>query len=462
MPQLTNILEKRKKTKFVKKKYRPWDLSGAEESEESLVGDVAPQESEETQSLELEQNTSPEPILEETTPANVFLPTIPQPKQLDINKSSNVEHLQPLTDTLSDSYSNTIDIKKISNKDINRVHIDTNIDNVIGINLSEDEAKGHIKGLSGIQQKIFFYLVELCNVKGELETGNVPTSCISSVAGCTYGTTKISLKRLIDKGLIIRRSGRRARGGYISFAISKTVKVLAMQIKNEKGMFASIHQQAAARIQELDISLDINLGNKLDIKEPLYSNNKNIIIDLPPEWKSIDFQALTEIGFTEANLKQIYHGGKNSPEVVQRSLDHFGFAIEREARREEIKTKYKGLLNAIMAVLMRGGFWNEIGYQSPEERAFQSYLEEEKKRKSGLKTMVSELLAMRYPAWSMSLTNDEKSQIVPKDILVRNIPREVELHLRTHFVKKTLAELKQNGLLTEHDQFSINELASAL
>ncbi|MDF1931713.1 hypothetical protein PGH45_18935 [Legionella pneumophila] len=64
------------------------------------------------------------------------------------------------------------------------------------------------------------------------ETGPVQTLTLATLAQTTTGTAKTTIKRLIDKGLIFKTSGKNAKGGYINLGINQVIWEHVKNIKN--------------------------------------------------------------------------------------------------------------------------------------------------------------------------------------------------------------------------------------
>jgi hypothetical protein len=419
MPQLKEILDKRNNKSFVKKKYRPWDLSGNNSAQE------------ETTNL-----PHPSPIFPE------IVEIINQPQSLVennlITKSDNIkitnrEHKDNTQITQSKHFDNTgiTQRKQLDN------HLDNDLDN----NLDVETYMELIKKLAGIQEKIFFYIVELCCARGTLDTDSILTMDIATAANCSYGSSKMSLKRLIDKRLIIRKPGKRSKGGHINLSISKEIRTAALQIKQDKQYLSLLHTQAIQQMRHIDNDLD----NDSDNNRSINNNNIKIIIsdELPEEWKAIDYEPLAYVGFSETQLKQIYRANKNSLEVVQESIYHFAYALEN--RREEIERKYKGALNALMSVLVKGNAWFEAKYESPQDIALKQLLSKKKADKEKRESMEKELMEIAFSDWQAELDEEQKLQYLPEDIRKSKMSAAKTASLRNYFVENIWPTIKIKG-----------------
>lgn len=414
MPDLNKILEERKKKKFIKRKYRPWDLTGEKDQQPVTV-----------KKNDSELKIKDKPIESEDRPSN-------KEEQKGISQSlDNIKITKrQQKDNIKVAYRAPKDnITKTDKKHLDNVKVangqrkDNDLDNKDHIEL--------VKKLTGIQRKIFLYIVEICCAKGELETGNISTSDIIEFTNCSYGSIKMSLKRLIDKGLIIRYPGKRSKGGYINLGLTKEMRAAALAVERDKQFIPIIHKQILQKTQNLDNELDNNTETYNN------SNKNNIIINkLSEGWENIDFSPLQEIGFSESHLKQIFQSKRNSPEIVQQSIYHFAFALQY--KRGEIEKKYKGAMNAIMSVLVKGNSWYEENYESPQEKALRRFLENKKRREMNVKKMIDELVTMEFPKWKGDLSDKQIAEIVPQNILSSKIKSAIDVTLKTYFVDYVL------------------------
>ncbi len=435
MPQLEEILQSRKAKKFTKKKYRPWDLSGNEDpNSENTEAPVA-----ENEANTPPKKTAPKPVVEKVEKPKPTLVTAPPAEQ------QKTRHLDNKIDNIKITKRQHLDNNEITQREhldniklTQREHLGNDLDN----DLDNKMALEMVKKLTGIQAAIFFYIVEICCARGLLETGCILTLDIAEAANCSYGSAKMSLKRLIDKGLLTRQPGKRSKGGHINLRISTAIRHAAMQAKQDSKTQPILHRQIVEKIKHLDNDLDNNTDNN----SAIYNNNiNNIIINkLPDEWKAIDISPLADIGFSENHIQQIYNAGRSTPDIVQQSIFHFAFALEH--RHDDIAQKYKGPVNALMSVLIKGNCWYEDKYESPQQKAMRLFLDAEKKKKADMQTMINELVALEFPRWREQLSEQQLRAIVPGKFVGKNSPV-VEMTLRSHFIEQVLKpKLKAKGL----------------
>lgn len=417
MPQLGDLIEKRKTKSFTKKSYRPWDLSGTSNSLPLNNKELLTNTDNSLASASQEQQLDSENIL---THEHVVV------KLVKNNKETNRQHLDNKQEAYGEHKDN---IKETQPVDIGNKKIThgEQIDNTKETNrqrLDNDSYHKSISFLSGIQEKIFFYIVDLCCIKGEFETGNISTKELVEAANCTYGTAKMSLKRLIDKGLIIRKTGKRSKGGYINFAMTKEVRISALDVKRAKDLMPAIHYQVKNQLKHLD--------NKEHTNSSSYINKKTIT-ELDEEWSKINITPLEHLGFSIQHLIDIYATRLSSPDIVQESIMHFAFGIENNPEKYK---KYPDLLNLFIGTLRKGKAWIESAYVSPREQALKEIVEHKKAEYERMKAYEEELIRFDFEEWKNNLTADEKNEYLLPAKVNGKIMGPETAHLKNHFIGK--------------------------
>ena len=269
------------------------------------------------------------------------------------------------------------------------------------------------------------YIIQICSARGALDTGNILSSDLANAANCSPGSAKTSLNRLIDKHVVIRHEGKACKGGYMVLGITSEIQAAALQAQQSLfNPFKSSHP---------DNRTGNTLGNNISYSSSSLNINKTTT-SLPDEWKSIDFEPLQKIGFSETQLKQLFESNTTAPEIVQESIYHLAFALEHSA-----KTKaYPDPLNIFMGVLRKGNRWNEPAYVSPKELALRQILEERRKKKEEFDAMIKELVDLEFPEWRKNLSDEDVKLIVPADTLRTNLTPAIAAALRNYFVEKVL------------------------
>lgn len=418
MPKLNEIIQERDNKKFVKKSYRPWDLTG----------DVAHVNQEKNDLQRPEKKLNIIDDKERTTSNNIQMldTTNSASHELDIKLDTIKESIREQPDNIKITIGNHLDNTK-------ETHQET-IGKQLDINLDPTTAYHQLIKLAGVQKNILNFVVDISMVRKCFETGPIETSTIALYTKSSTGVVKISIKRLIDKGFISRNKGKQAKGGYINLSISEDI---FNAVTEQRKKYNSISNSA-----DLISSIRYQLDN-----ESLYSSNSNIKTNttkkaeqLPDEWQVINFDALSHIGFNKTQVKQLID--KSDPELVQESINHFAYGIEYNPKFQ----KYEDPLNVLMGVLRKGQGWFEKDYRSPKEIAQQQLFEWKRAEVERKKVQEDEAYKLALNEWQQTLTLIQITEIAPNKKMTGDItPQSAKLSL--YFKEKIWPELKQEYLL---------------
>jgi hypothetical protein len=414
MPQLSDLIEKKK---FVKKEYRPWDLSG--------TGTVDNKRNTK-ESIKTEPDS--DNIVEEQ-PANIDQ-FVEIEANLSIeagNKSDNVLDNNKIT---AEKQSDNIEITRQKQRDNIKVTPREQTYNIIDNrtdNTGDELAYliDSIKKLAGIQKNLFWHILNVCSARGVLDTGNILSLDLANAANCSIGSAKTSLIRLLEKHLVIRFQGKASRGGHMVLGITKEIQAAAIQA-----------QQALYNPLKMT-KTDNNTGNITNNMSSYSSSNiykNNTTTSLPEDWKKINFEHLSSIGFSETQLRQLHDSHSTIPEIVQDAINRFAYSLENN---EKVKA-YSDPLNVLMGVLRKGQRWNEPNYIPPKELALRQLVEDKRKQKERFDAMVKELIELEFPEWKRNLSEDQIKEILPADVRKTNIKSAIDAALRTYFTETVL------------------------
>jgi hypothetical protein len=416
MPQLSDLVEKRK---FVKKEYRPWDLSGTG-TVDGKEKPIEPVKSEATSivnisSVSEEKSTIIEQPIIESTIVQVKMGNdtgnVSSNKQVTIEKQP--DNIKATRTKQPDNIPVTI-----------REHTDNTINNVIGNAEGLAYLIDSIKKLVGIQKSIFLYVINVCSARSALDTGNILSVDLANAANCSIGSAKTSLIRLVEKHLAVRLQGKASRGGHMVLGITREIQSAAIQA--QQALFNPL------KIAQTD-NITGNATNNMGFySSSIYKNN--ITTSLPEEWKKINFELVQHIGFSETQIRQLHDSNTTVPEVVQDAINRFAYSLEHS---DKVKA-YNEPLNVLMGVLRKGQRWNEPNYVPPKELALRQILEEKRKHKEQFDTMVKELVELEFPQWKKKLTQEEIKKIVPPDVMKTNLSAAIQASLRIYYTEKVL------------------------
>ena len=282
--------------------------------------------------------------------------------------------------------------------------------------------------LTGHQKQIMRHITSHLKIRlGESYIIDILPNILAIKINASLEVTRVTLKRLTKKNLLIKLPGERGRNGCSRFNIQENVVRMCFSLFND----------APCDINLIGNGIGNKIGNKMTYSSSSSNNINNTTTmseNWEQNWEQIDFSSLAHIGFSKTQLLQLYEKQLNTPEVIQESIYHFSFGLENNSK---IKS-YPDPLNVLMGVLRKGLKWHEPAYISPKELTLTQLLEEKRKKKEKYDAMMKELIELEFPDWRRKLSDDDIKQIVPPNVLKTNLSAAVTAALRTHFIEKVI------------------------
>ncbi len=384
MPQLNDILDSRTK-KFTKRSYRPWDLSGTIEADKNSIANN-PSDSNTIKEIHLDPNkTQTEHLTTHKPDAN---------RTQIIDKIKQIEHK-------SNTKPNTL-------KSTNRTQTAHKIDT--GVSFS---------ALTGIQRNIIILLFNNCKISKQDITNEISISYVANSLNICNGSIKNSLVRLEEKRFITRLEYKAGRGGWSRYKLSDSIYsellFLERTHKLDTNETQIKHKTFTEPYTQLYTSRPSSSSlHKLTTKQEgteqtEATSNTTLSNTLPPEWASIDYSFLEDIGFNHNKLLQIYGAGHLTAEMVQESL--YGFDFDRKHNDVKVNSP----INFLMAQLKVKGLPYDLpkNYESPKVRAMREYLERMEANEQKEEALKQQLKTREFEKWFNSLSLEEQNTLVP-------------------------------------------------
>lgn len=417
MPNLDEIVKKRDVKKFKKKNYRPWDLGGTsdvtEETPDPRIVAVVPKQ----------PNNRKEPAeIKQTDAVQMAVPTLDNKIDTTID-NKKVPNRKPI-DNIGVTIRKQTDNNQVSEKITNGEQL--------GNILDPRSLRNVLAKVSGFQKKVLDLMVDICVARKANETGPIETKVVSEYIGTTYGSTKTTINRLVSKGIIERQAGKTARGGYINFSISEEVIHIVTELRKQFTRYQNPIEMLNQIRSKLDNNIDNDLIHSSSNINKTTTTDKKLNQNLSEEWKCIDYQPLSHIGFSKTQIKQLV--GHNMPEIVQESINHFAYALEHNKKYKN----HDNPLNLLMGVLRKGNNWFEKDYESPQEKALREMIERKKKAKETEEAQIKELLDLEFPKWEAGLSEEERMALLPDNLVSSKIEAPVTAYLRSYFLNSIL------------------------
>ncbi|WP_119328377.1 hypothetical protein [Cysteiniphilum halobium] len=379
-------------------------------------------------------------------------------KSLGNNNNTIGKQKENNSETISKSLGN-------NNNTIGKQNIDK-----LDSNFSVTEAKSAITNLSGIQKKIFKFIVSELN--SNLETDIITSKKLLEIAECNADTLKVLIGRLYKKGLILKSHYKTGKGGFRKFKLSKVIlKAFEESEQISESYFSKQHENKTP-IYNSNTTNTINKYSN-DTKEQksttpqndqlikLIKQQNDKIAELQkqflqqtpqvqPEtktvtvteatetttsesdndnWTDLDFSSLTEFGFNKRHVTQIKNFNKSldvdnqlTVDSVQESIEHYAWALQNRLDEMASYAPANNRLRGLIGVLKKGGNWTEANYKSPEDLAFEASLKAKEERLLKLKEQKERVFNLEFELWCESLTATELTDIEEKGELQGKMP----------------------------------------
>ncbi|WP_440994804.1 hypothetical protein, partial [Cysteiniphilum litorale] len=348
-----------------------------------------------------------------------------------------------------------------------------NID-IFDSNFSITDAKAAITNLSGIQKKIFKFIVSELN--SNLETDIITSEKLLEIAECNADTLKVLIGRLYKKGLILKSHCKTGKGGFRKFKLSKIMlkafeeseqiseSYFDKQYKNKSPIYNSNttntinkysnnnaeqkptntqndqlidlikkqndqFQQQIAELQKQFLQQTPQVQPEIKTVTVTEAPETNTLESDNENWADLDFSSLTEFGFTKRHVTQIKNFNKNldadnqlTVDSVQESIEHYAWALQNRLDEMASYAPTNNRLRGLIGVLKKGGNWTEANYKSPEDLAFEASLKAKEERLIKLKEQKERVFNIEFELWREALTATELTDIEEKGELKGKMP----------------------------------------
>ncbi|MEZ4816332.1 MAG: hypothetical protein R3A80_14200 [Bdellovibrionota bacterium] len=286
-----------------------------------------------------------------------------------------------------------------------------------------------IASTSGLKQTILFYLYLRCKLNAEKTTGPIKIGEISTYSETTVLSAQEIVRRLVRANLLQRESVKEGRGGWTDYRIPNEV-FAELQRLDFSGLIQNLEQTSNKLRTELRTELRSNTSssissnyNTTNTREPVTNVPSYVEQVLPNEWKpfsesnfeGIDIDPISNIGFTETHLKQIYTRKLCSREILQESIYRFAFDLSENNKRATIKSSALGLFMGVMN--RQGEYAKPDNYKSPREIAAERRAKEIQAENERISKLKAETFEAEFNVWWNSLSHEEQKQISPPSTL---------------------------------------------
>jgi hypothetical protein len=418
MPSLSEIKQNRQK-KFIRKPYRIWDLTGEKNPFPST-------QTKNTSSISLEKKTI------ETT--NALPNTHEKGKNNQTTIRQQSDHRETTVSQQPPPHQTTIRQRSDSTQTTDRQPIRQQTDNPSDIDSTptqttknnqpspKEDSISIIKNLTGLQEKFFYVVLEYCSITEERQTGQLKTAKIASLIGCSYRCSKTTIERVTKKNIVTRLKGKSSISGFVQFEITEEIKKIGEGESLQKrnlcldfnrfiiGIRQQIRQQSDNALDNGDNSSSSYIYKTTTTEDIPNADTSQLNLD----WRNIDTEPLSKIGFSKNHLSQIASQNKLKPQVVQDSINVFAFDLQENNKAKGIKGDP---INFFMGILRNGKpYAPPSNYESPQDKAMRLYREKMQAIEQRRADTEKEAINLAYNEWFSELTDAQKKDLLPENL----------------------------------------------
>lgn len=294
-----------------------------------------------------------------------------------------------------------------------------------------------LRKTTGYQKEVMKQITaHIKSLPDNVNTLDIPIDTLSIRIKTSKDITRTSIKRLQKKSILLKEKGERGRLGSTQVTIPNFIlkACLNLFVCPPKSLY--------------EIGNENRYDNRYD--DSVYSSsiyiNTTTNTDLPEDWRKINIEPLSDIGFSSTQIKQLYTQALNTPEVIQESINHFAFGLKNNPKFK----KYEQPLNVLMGVLRKGGVWIESNYESLQDIAQRQIIEQKKIEMERRKQLGEEALKLALEVWKESLSVEELKVITAKDNPKDFMPEDAKL--RIYFKEIIWPNVKKDYLINCHTE----------
>lgn len=294
-----------------------------------------------------------------------------------------------------------------------------------------------LRKTTGYQKEVMQQITaHIKSLPDNINTIDIPIDTLSIRIKTSKDITRTSIKRLQKKSILLKEKGERGRLGSTQVTIPNFIlkACLNLFVCPPKSLY--------------EIGNENRYDNRND--DSVYSSsiyiNTTTNTDLPEDWRKINIEPLSDIGFSSTQIKQLYTQALNTPEIIQESINHFAFGLKNNPKFK----KYEQPLNVLMGVLRKGGVWIENNYESLQDIAQRQIIEQKKIEMEKRKQLEEEALKLALEVWKESLSEKELKVITAKDNPKDFMPEDAKL--RVHFKEIIWPNVKKDYLVNCHTE----------
>jgi len=339
-----------------------------------------------------------------------------------ISKDQTKKAEKPLLDNNSIS-------KRITTSVTSREHLDNN-----------SISKCSVFELTGLQKKLVDLIFSECLKTGSLISPHLTNEYIRNAIKASVGTTKTTLSRVVDKGILIRRPGKYCRGGWVVLEIPTDVyqdlvqKHLGNNTVTSRGHLDnnSVSIQVTEQITSLSSSSrDLILNEESTTTQP--------IMDLSP----IDLGRVQHLGITTSVLARCV---ELYPSLQPEQLEGLVFRFAEFAKDPKNKVQNaRGFFISLAEQASKGQVPLDH-IETPDERLMRLFVEQQEATKTRRIDFERKAQEFECETWLELLTPEIKRILVPETAILKAGTAAYSAMLKSHFAEHVWPERRRQIL----------------
>jgi len=290
--------------------------------------------------------------------------------------------------------------------------------------------------LVGLQRNILLTIFSSSKTSRTKTTEPLTLEFISNEAKTTNKSTKTAIQRLIKKGFMKTEEYKNGRGGWSKFSIPDFLYQELLNLESYSKLTSNpIQTPSKPPSQPHPNPIQPPPSNSN------YINNKYITTtekEFSAEWEEINFEVLSDIGFSKTQLKQLYDKNLNTPEIIQESIHHFAFGLKHNEKTKEIPNP----LYRLMGVLRKGNAWTEDNYESAQDIAMREHIERLEREKEQRRARNERIFELKFDEWFDTVSVEDLKKILTAEEFKQGKYIH-EIKLKTYFRREKWEDMKE-------------------
>jgi hypothetical protein len=279
--------------------------------------------------------------------------------------------------------------------------------------------------LVGLQRALLMFIYYECKKARSKSTKSLTLEYISGTLKSSKGSIKTTLQRIEAKGFIKRTNFKIGRGGWSQYSISDVLFQELLQHETDNNLTTNWK------------TTDNKMTAELAILPPVVSSSlNNTTTNLPQEIQQIDYMPLTEIGFNETHIIQIYREHMKKPElalsakIIQDSINALAYDLKHNNVANDFKHSPAVVLTSLLKKGMPYSSKTPDKFVTPQEEAMQNYLVSKERQRLARQETEHKIKNLEYQEWQDSLTEEELLELCPESEVAEGIPEKIRLTMR--------------------------------